>query len=69
METWRPREDAERWVTETVRALGSLDILINSAGVTSRGAPTGWDWERVWDWVMAVKRAPDGEQARGEPAR
>ena len=41
------REDAERWVTETVRALGSLDILINSAGVTSRGAPAGWDWKRV----------------------
>jgi NAD(P)-dependent dehydrogenase (short-subunit alcohol dehydrogenase family) len=48
------RADAERWVTETGRALGRLDIVINSAGVTSRGAPAGWDWERVWDWVMAV---------------
>ncbi|HSE02999.1 MAG TPA: glucose 1-dehydrogenase [Methylomirabilota bacterium] len=48
------REDAERWVTETVGTLGRLDILINSAGVTSRAAPPDWDWERTWDWVMAV---------------
>jgi NAD(P)-dependent dehydrogenase (short-subunit alcohol dehydrogenase family) len=48
------REDTERWVADTVAALGRLDILINSAGVTSRGAPADWDWERTWDWVMAV---------------
>lgn len=48
------REDAERWVADTVGAFGRLDILINSAGVTSRAAPADWDWERIWDWVMAV---------------
>jgi NAD(P)-dependent dehydrogenase (short-subunit alcohol dehydrogenase family) len=48
------REDAERWVADTVAAFGRLDILVNSAGVTSRAAPADWDWERVWDWVMAV---------------
>jgi NAD(P)-dependent dehydrogenase (short-subunit alcohol dehydrogenase family) len=48
------RADAERWVADTVGAFGRLDILVNSAGVTSRAAPADWDWERVWDWVMAI---------------
>ncbi|HSB41066.1 MAG TPA: SDR family oxidoreductase [Methylomirabilota bacterium] len=48
------RADAERWVADTVAAFGRLDILVNSAGVTSRAAPADWDWERTWDWVMAV---------------
>jgi NAD(P)-dependent dehydrogenase (short-subunit alcohol dehydrogenase family) len=48
------RAEAERWVADTVAAFGRLDILVNSAGVTSRAAPADWDWERVWDWVMAV---------------
>jgi NAD(P)-dependent dehydrogenase (short-subunit alcohol dehydrogenase family) len=48
------RDDAERWVGEAVATLGRLDVLVNSAGVTSRGAPAAWDWERTWDWVMAV---------------
>ncbi len=48
------RQDAEGWVAETVAAFGRLDIVVNSAGVTSRSAPDDWDWERVWDWVMAI---------------
>jgi NAD(P)-dependent dehydrogenase (short-subunit alcohol dehydrogenase family) len=48
------REDAERWIADTVAAFGRLDVLVNSAGVTSRAAPADWDWERIWDWVMAV---------------
>lgn len=46
--------DAERWVVDTVAADGRLDVLVNSAGVTARAAPADWDWERTWDWVMAV---------------
>jgi NAD(P)-dependent dehydrogenase (short-subunit alcohol dehydrogenase family) len=48
------REAAEGWVTGTVAAFGRLDVLVNSAGVTSRSAPDDWEWERVWDWVMAI---------------
>ena len=48
------RQDTERWVSATVAAFGRLDILVNSAGVSSRGAPADWDWERVWDWVMDI---------------
>jgi NAD(P)-dependent dehydrogenase (short-subunit alcohol dehydrogenase family) len=48
------REDTERWVAETVAAFGRLDVLVNSAGVSNRSAPAGWDWERVWDFVMDV---------------
>jgi NAD(P)-dependent dehydrogenase (short-subunit alcohol dehydrogenase family) len=29
-------------------------VLVNSAGVAPRNAPADWDWEKVWDFVMAV---------------
>ncbi len=48
------RADAEKMVADTVRRHGSVDIVVNSAGVAPRNAPADWDWERVWDWVMAV---------------
>jgi NAD(P)-dependent dehydrogenase (short-subunit alcohol dehydrogenase family) len=48
------RADAERLVAETVRRFGRLDVLVNSAGVVTRNAPAGWDFEQAWDWVMAV---------------
>lgn len=48
------RADAERWVADTVAAFGRLDIAVNSAGVSSRSGPPGWDWERVWSWVMDI---------------
>lgn len=45
---------AEGCVDEAVAALGGLQIVVNSAGVTPRYAPAEWDYERTWDWVMAV---------------
>jgi NAD(P)-dependent dehydrogenase (short-subunit alcohol dehydrogenase family) len=48
------RADAERLVGETLSRFGRVDILVNSAGVAPRNAPADWDWERVWDFVMAV---------------
>ena len=45
---------AEGCVDEAVAALGGLQIVVNSAGVTPRYAPEDWDYEQVWDWVMAV---------------
>jgi len=45
---------AEGCVDEAVAALGGLQVVVNSAGVTPRYAPDDWDYEQVWDWVMAV---------------
>ena len=45
---------AEGCVDDAVAALGGLQIVVNSAGVTPRYAPDDWDYEQVWDWVMAV---------------
>ena len=45
---------AEGCVDEAVAAIGGLQIVVNSAGVTPRYAPEDWDYEQVWDWVMAV---------------
>ncbi len=48
------RTDTERLVGETLKRFGRIDVLVNSAGVSARNAPPDWDWERVWDFVMAV---------------
>jgi NAD(P)-dependent dehydrogenase (short-subunit alcohol dehydrogenase family) len=48
------RADTERFVAETLARFGRVDVLVNSAGVVPRNAPPDWDWERVWDFVMAV---------------
>jgi NAD(P)-dependent dehydrogenase (short-subunit alcohol dehydrogenase family) len=48
------RGDVERLVAETLGRFGRIDVLVNSAGVSARNAPAEWDWERVWDFVMAV---------------
>lgn len=48
------RKDAESLVAATVARLGRVDVLVNSAGVSPRAAPKEWDFEQVWDWVMAV---------------
>jgi NAD(P)-dependent dehydrogenase (short-subunit alcohol dehydrogenase family) len=48
------RADSQRLVEETVKRFGRVDVLVNSAGVSSRNAPADWDWEKVWDFVMAV---------------
>jgi NAD(P)-dependent dehydrogenase (short-subunit alcohol dehydrogenase family) len=48
------RSDTERIVDETLKRHGRIDALVNSAGVAPRNAPPEWDWEQVWDFVMAV---------------
>jgi len=48
------RADSQRLVDETVKRFGRADVLVNSAGVAPRNAPADWDWEKVWDFVMAV---------------
>ena len=48
------RPDCQRFVEETVKRFGRVDVLVNSAGVSPRNAPADWDWEKVWDFVMAV---------------
>ena len=48
------RADAERFVQACVDRLGSIDIVVNCAGVTTRYAPDDWDYEQVWDWVIDV---------------
>ena len=48
-------DDARRMVHSTVDAFDSLDILLNSAGVTARNAlPEGASPEAVWDKVIDV---------------
>src|SRR5262245_1630172 len=48
------RADTERLVGQTLERFGRVDVLVNSAGVSARNAPPDWDWEQVWDFVMAV---------------
>lgn len=45
---------AEKLIRDVVAQFGRVDILINCAGVTARNAAPDWNWERVWDFVMAV---------------
>ncbi len=41
-------------IKEVVNQFGGLDVLVNSAGVTPRKAPSEWDFEAKWDWVIDV---------------
>ena len=29
-------------------------MLVNSAGVSPRAAPSSWDFEQTWDWVISI---------------
>ena len=47
--------DAELMVKTAIEAYGRLDVVVNSAGVSSRNAvPEGGSPEEVWDRVMEV---------------
>ncbi len=46
--------DAKNIVDFSVKYMGSLNILINCAGVNPRHAPNDYDFEEIWDWVMSV---------------
>jgi 3-oxoacyl-[acyl-carrier protein] reductase len=46
--------DAKHLVDYAKNKLGGLDILINSAGVTPRNAPSEFDFEQTWDWVINI---------------
>ena len=46
-------QDAERLIGSAVERFGSIDVLVNNAGVASAGAVTEID-EGEWDRVMAV---------------
>lgn len=48
------KKDTKNLVDFTVKSLGSLNILINCAGVNPRNAPKEYDFEEIWDWVLSV---------------
>ncbi|MBP37901.1 MAG: SDR family oxidoreductase [Dehalococcoidia bacterium] len=48
------REQCEALIADTVSQMGGIDILVNSAGVTPRYAPSEWDFEKTWDWVVSI---------------
>ncbi len=48
------RADSERIVAETAGAFGSLDVLVNSAGITPRTVDPAADFDERWDAVMRV---------------
>ena len=48
------REECESLIAETVKQMGGIDVLVNSAGVTPRYAPPEWDFEQTWDWVVSI---------------
>jgi meso-butanediol dehydrogenase / (S,S)-butanediol dehydrogenase / diacetyl reductase len=45
--------DCQRMADETVRALGSIDVLVNNAGIVAVGTVADMP-EEAWDRVMAV---------------
>ena len=48
------RSDVERVVDAVVGEFGGLNILVNSAGVSDRGAPADYDTDQTWQWVMDI---------------
>lgn len=48
------RQDVDRLVAVAKDQFGRLDVLVNSAGITTRNLPPETDFEAVWDRVMAV---------------
>ena len=48
-------QDADEMVRTAMQAYGRLDVLVNSAGVTSRNAlPSGASPEEIWDRVIEI---------------
>ncbi len=56
-------------VAETVEKLGSVDVLVNSAGVSPRSAPDGSSFEEIWDFVIDVNLKGSMLMARQAAAR
>lgn len=48
------KTECERMVSETVARFGSVDILVNSAGITPRYVPADLPFDEKWDRVIDV---------------
>lgn len=48
------RAEVDEFVASAVAHFGRIDILVNSAGVSSRQAPSEFDFEQVWEWTINV---------------
>lgn len=48
------KAECERMVAETVARFGSVDILVNSAGITPRYVPADLPFDEKWDRVIDV---------------
>jgi len=46
--------DVDRLFDETVKAYGTLDVLVNNAGIMDNFAPVGDVTDELWDRVLAV---------------
>ena len=41
-------------IVEIAKALGHIDLLVNSAGITRRHLPQDMPWDEAWQRVMDV---------------
>jgi NAD(P)-dependent dehydrogenase (short-subunit alcohol dehydrogenase family) len=48
------KSECERMVAETVAQFGSVDVLVNSAGITPRYVPADLPFDEKWDRVVDV---------------
>ncbi len=48
------KAECERMVDETVEKFGSIDVLVNSAGITPRYVPADLPFDEKWDRVIDV---------------
>jgi len=48
------RADVDRLFDETVKAYGTLDVLVNNAGIMDNFAPVGDVTDELWDRIIAV---------------